>query len=366
MNVSRNIRFGVVGSGWRAGCYLRTASLLGEGCRAVGLAGRNPSTRRELAARWALPDYESATELVEKAAPDFLLVAVQGEASASVLAELMALDIPLLAETPPASSLEALESLWDGAARRKARLQVAEQYWLQPLQQARLAALSEGLIGAPSYAHVSVNHSYHNISLMRKFLGAGFGEADIRAVAHSSPRVAGPGREGPPIVERLESAEHLLGFFDFGEKGRGLFDFEANQHRSWIRSERVVVRGERGELADTSISYLKDFGSPVFGDLKRIQTGGDSDFEDYYLKGIMLGDRWLYRNPFAPARLSDEEISQAAVLAAMGDFAATGKEFYPLAEACQDQYLALLLKEAARSGQPQRAEHKPWAFQCKP
>jgi predicted dehydrogenase len=361
MSAERSVRFGVVGSGWRAGCYLETASLLGGLFAAVGITGRNPATLEGLASRWEVESFADAARLVESAAPDFLLVTVGGGAMAEVLAGLMELGVPLLAETPPASTVEGLESLWREAERRKARMQVAEQYWLQPMQQARLAALSAGLIGESSFAHVSVNHSYHNISLMRKYLGVGFENARIRAASFSAPITEGPGRGGPPAAEKISPVERVLGLFEFEGGKKGLFEFEQNQHRSWIRSSRVAVRGERGEIADGRIAYLQDFRSPVSEELRRDEAGGDGNFEGYHLKGISLGQRRLYANPFAPARLSDEEISQAACLAAMGEYVRSGKSFYPLAEAAQDQYLAIALKEAAAGGVAVVTETRPWA-----
>jgi hypothetical protein len=229
------------------------------------------------------------------------------------------------------------------------------------MQQARLAAVSAGLVGEPSFAQVSVNHSYHNVSLIRKYLGTGFESAEIRATAFSAPATEGPGRGGPPAAERIAPVERVLGLFDFEGGKRGLFDFEQNQHRSWIRSPRVVVRGERGEIADSRVAYLEDFRSPVIDELTREQAGGDGNFEGYCLKGVSLGERRLYRNPFVPARLSDEEISQAACLDAMGDYVRTGRPFYPLAEAAQDQYLAIMLRKAAEGGAPVVAERRAWA-----
>jgi predicted dehydrogenase len=361
MSADAAVRFGIVGSGWRAGCYLETASLLGSGWAAVGVAGRNPATRGALASRWKVRAFASAAELVEGEAPDFLLVTVGGGAMAEVLSGLMELGVPLLAETPPASTVEGLESLWREAGRRKARIQVAEQYWLQPMQQARLAALSAGLIGESSFAHVSVNHSYHNVSLMRKYLGVGFENAAIRAASFSAPITEGPGRGGPPAAERISPVERVLGLFEFEGGKKGLFEFEQNQHRSWVRSSRVAVRGQKGEIADDRIAYLEDFRSPVSEELRREEAGGEGNFEGYHLKGVSLGDRRLYANPFAPARLSDEEISQAACLAAMGEYVRSGKSFYPLAEAAQDQYLAISLKEAAASGAAVVTETRAWA-----
>ncbi len=355
------LRFALVGGGFRSEWYLRTASLIGPGCAAIGLVSRGEEKREVLARKWGIPVYADVRALLDASAPDFLLVAVAGEASARVLGELLPLGVPLLAETPPAASLNELEALWAQSKASGTRIQVAEQYWLHPLQQARLSAVAEGLIGKPSYVHASVNHGYHNISLIRKYLDVGFAPAELRAVDFTAPVLAGPDRAGPPAAERLTRPEHRLALLDFGGERRGLYDFETGQHRSWIRTERLLVRGERGELADSRLVRLRNFATPLYEEFKRIQTGGDGDFEDYHLKGIQLGGRWIYRNPTAPYRLSDEEIGQAVCLYAMKRYIDGGLPFYSLSEAAQDQYLALLLKEAAETGRTLIAERRSWA-----
>jgi hypothetical protein len=149
---------------------------------------------------------------------------------------------------------------------------------------------------------------------------------------------------------------------DFSGK-RALFDFESDQHRSWIRSSRVLVRGERGEISDGRVSYLKDFANPVYQDLRRIETGGEDDFEGRHLKGVMLGDRWLDKNETAPARLADEEIAQARVLIGMKRFADMGVNIYSLAEASQDAYMAQMIRQSIDTGEPVVTETQPWARQ---
>jgi hypothetical protein len=42
-------------------------------------------------------------------------------------------------------------------------------------------------------------------------------------------------------------------------------------------------------------------------------------------------------------------------------FNTTGSEFYSLAEACQDRYLDIKMKEAERSGGEVQAEKQSWA-----
>jgi predicted dehydrogenase len=354
------IRFGVLGSGWRTGCFLRTASLMEGKAEAVGLASRSAEKRASLAAEWNIQCFSSAAALVESVNVDFLLVSVPGSAALSVLADILPLGVPILCETPPGANLGELLAANEAADKAGIRVQVAEQYWLHPMHAARIAAIGSGLIGAPSYAQVSVNHGYHNMSLIRKFLGLGFENAEIRSSSFQSAIVGGPGRGGDPESERLVEKEHELALLDFGGR-RALFDFEADQHRSWIRDSRVLVRGERGELAGETVAYLKDFLTPVRESLRRVETGGEDDFEGRYLKGVMLGDAWLFRNPTAPARLSDEEIAQARLLIGMKDFVERGREIYSLAEASQDAYLALSMKEAARTGKPVLTETQAWA-----
>lgn len=350
----------MLGSGWRSECLLRTAALMGEAVQAVGIVSRSAEKRAALESEWHIRCFDSAAALLDAVAPDFLLLSVSGNATAGVLKDVFSLGAPVLCETPPASSLRELLEVNEAAREAKARVQVAEQYWLHPMHAARLAAIQSGLIGTASYAQVSVNHSYHNMSLIRKFLGIGYENAEIRASTFASSLVGGPGRAGDPETERLFEREHSVALLDFGAR-RALFDFEDDQHRSWIRSSRVLVRGQRGEIADSSVVHLKDFLTPVSQELRRIETGGEDDFEGRHLKGVMLGDAWLFRNPTAPARLSDEEIGQARLLLGMKAFVETGTELYSLAQASQDAYLALMMKDSARTGHAVITHTQPWA-----
>ena len=67
--------------------------------------------------------------------PEFVVTSVPWAASGPLLVELSAQNKPVLAETPPASDLEALIGLWQNLPAN-ARVQVAEQYAFQPLHAA--------------------------------------------------------------------------------------------------------------------------------------------------------------------------------------------------------------------------------------
>ena len=46
-----------------------------------------------------------------------------------------------------------------------------------------------------------------------------------------------------------------------------------------------------------------------------------------YHEGITLGDEWVYRNPFVPARLTDDEIAVATCLERMVAYVEGGPAF---------------------------------------
>jgi hypothetical protein len=58
--------------------------------------------------------------------------------------------------------------------------------------------------------------------------------------------------------------------------------------------------------------------------------------------------------------MMDDEIAIAEALTRMDRYVRTGKEFYSLAEGCQDHYLWLKAQEACRTGRKIKTETQPW------
>lgn len=303
--------------------------------------------------------YRTLDDMLRNTNPLFVLVSVSKSASLAQLNALADREVPVLAETPPAADLEGLNQLYLRTLK-EARIQVAEQYALQPAHAARLVLVQSGKLGRVSQAQVSVSQDYHAMSLIRKLLGLQFENAVIMARRFISPIVAGPTRQGPPTEEKIIEIPQTIAYLDFGDK-LAVYDFATDQHRSWIRSNRVLVRGDRGELNNNRLKYLKDFSTPVTLDLLRQDTGQEGNMEGYYHRGILAGEEWVYRNPFAPASLSDEEIAVATCLAKMAEYAQGGPSFYSLAEAAQDHYLGLMVAQAVAQGTPVRTTFQTWA-----
>jgi predicted dehydrogenase len=348
--------FAIVGGGWRAAFFLRIAEALPERFRVSGVLTRDPARRAAVAAGFGVATPGSLSDLLHDA-PSFVVLATPWPVTPALLRELTDLGVPALAETPPAPDLDGLRALAPLALR--GRIQVAEQYRYQPLHSARLAVARSGRLGQVSQARVSAAHGYHGVDLLRRLLDLDAEPLTITAHRFVSPIVAGPDRSGPPAEERMLDSEQVVAFLDAGDR-LGVYDFTPDQYFSWIRASRVVVRGERGEIVDRSVRSLLDHRTPAVADLVRHDAGQDGNLEGFYHKGYTLGDEWVYRNPFVPARLADDEIAVAACLAGMSDWLEGGPDVCSLADAAQDHYLGMCIDEAALTGRPVTTAGHVW------
>ncbi|MDG5786180.1 Gfo/Idh/MocA family oxidoreductase [Evansella sp. AB-P1] len=358
--MAKQFSFSIVGgAGFRAQFYLRIAKALPERFHISGMVVRNEKKGLEIEQKWNVITYRSVEKLLQHENPDFVVVSVSKTAATEVLIQLGEIGIPTLAETPPAPSLEELLFLHEKLSKTKARIQSAEQYHFQPLHAARLEIIRSGKLGRVNQATISISHFYHGISLMRKMLGIGFEEATIKAMRFESPILSGPNRNGPPQEEKMEMSQRDMAWVQFDGK-LGVYDFTKNQHRSWIRSNHLSVRGERGEIFDRHVNTMIDYKTPLHLDLKRVNKGEEENLEGNYLEGILAGETWVYRNPFAPARLYDDEIAIATALEKMGEYARGGAYFYSIAEASQDHYLGLMIEKAIKTGEAVKAVRQHW------
>ena len=352
------ISFAIVGaSGWRAEFFLRIARELPAMFRVTGLMSRDAAKAENLRRQWDVAAVCDLDELLRER-PQFVVVSVPWSASPPLLRELSKRKMPVLAETPPAPDLAGLSELY--AQTRGARIQVAEQLQFRPLHAARIALARSGRLGRVSQAQVSVAHGYHGINLLRRYLDVSSENVTIRARNFESPIVQGAGRDGLPDAENIVSANQTLAQFDWGDR-LGVFDFTGSQYFASIRASRTLVRGERGEITDDKARLLVDFRTPVAMEFVRRDAGHNDDLRALHHEGITLGDEWIYRNPFAPGRLSDDEIAVATCLQKMSEYIEGGPDFYSLAEASQDHYLSLLMNQAIESGQPVKSQSQIWS-----
>lgn len=352
-------RYAIVGSGWRADFYLTVARRLPERFEVCGLVTRSPEKGQAIEAAWSIPTYRNIDALLAAQSPSFAVVSVTRTAAPELIRELAQRGIPVLTETPPAAELEELIAL-NRLTQQGAKIQVAEQYPFQPMHAARIAVASSGALGTINEAQVSFSHGYHGTGMIRRLLGVTFENARIHAFRFSSQFVAGPGRGGPGETETMLDVPHDIALLDFG--GRlGVFDFAQDQHRSYVRSPRILVRGSRGEIHDREVRRLADFRTPVRSTLTTDMTGLEGNLEGFFIRGVSMGGEWVYVNPFPAARFSEEEVAVATCVQKMSEYAAGGPAFYSLAEASQDRYLDLMISRAITTGEAVSTVTQPWA-----
>ena len=355
----QKVNFGIVGRGWRSEFFLRIARELPDRFEIAGLVTRNEEVGRAIEQRWGIPTFRDIAALAAATSPEFVVVSVPREVAPDIIEQATRLGLPALTETPPAADVESLLRVHrlteDGAL-----IQVAEQYHLSPLLSAQLAIAASGRLGRISYAMVAQCHDYHGVSLLRRALGIGFEDARITASTFDSPLAVGPDREGDPTNDTSVTAHQVSARLDFGDR-LGVYDFADEQYFSWIRKNRIVIRGDRGEIADTEVRSLQDFRTPMLSEIRRVDTGEGGNLEGKFLRGILAGDRWEYTNTFRPGRLSDDELAIAECLVRMSDFVHGGPSFYSVAEAAQDHYLALLIAESVRTGARVQSQKQSWA-----
>ncbi|MDR1288126.1 MAG: hypothetical protein LBK08_10995 [Treponema sp.] len=349
--------FGIAGGGWRSEFFLRTAGELPGYFRVSFVIEPDEKRAAYLKEKWGVRIIGDLEAVDEK--PDFLVLTLPP----SILPEFIVKAVKgghyVLSETFVPADVSIISDLYNNIPDKR-KVQFSEQYWLQPVHAARLAVIKSGLIGTVSQAQVSAGHGYHGISLLRKYLDAGFQNCQIRGKVFANPIVRGPGRQGVPEKREIIEDCQELAVFDFGGKW-GLFDFTEEQYFSAIRGPRVLIRGEQGEIAGHEVRYLQDYRTPLTFTLRRDASGVDGSMGPPHILGYSGGERWYYQNPFGPCSLSDDELALAAVLEGMGSYVKGGKAIYPLEEALQDQYLTVLMKQAFNSGNAIESSTQVWA-----
>ena len=284
-------------------------------------------------------------ELVEKE-PEFVVMAIKRGIVTENLITLFERGIPVLTETPPGEDVEALHQLWDAYQKYQPKVQVAEQYFLQPLYASWYKAICDGKLGEVENINISSLHGYHGASIIRQFLRTGFENCRIYGKRYWFDVTETYGREGMVFDGEVVkcSRDRLTMEFDNGKVA--YFDFsDPAQYHSFIRTRQLTVQGTRGEIDDLTIRYLNAQNIPVTQALRRIDLGvyGNQELSHY---AVMLGEEFLFRTPFINARFNDDEIAVASCMVKMHEYINGGEEFYGMADALQDMYICLKMDEA--------------------
>ena len=355
------ISYCLIGSGWRAEFYIRIAKAVPEVFDLKCVLIRDAEKGRAFAEKFQVKVVNTLDELL-KEEPLFVVLAIKRGTVSDYLIRLFEKKVPVLTETPPGETQEALQELWKAYEIYHPKVQVAEQYFLQPLYASWHKAIEAGLLGDIENINISALHGYHGISMIRWMLGCRGENCTMYGKRYHFQVTETYGRDGMVFDGELFSCprDRLTIEFDNGQVA--YFDFsDPAQYHSFIRTRQLGIQGVRGEIDDLTIRYLTKENIPVTQQLNRIDLGvyGNQEWSHF---AVMLGDKFLYKTPFANARLNDDELAVGSLLLGMADYVNGGEEIYSLADALQDMYLCLKMEEAyAKPYQPVRTETQPWA-----
>ncbi len=342
------IKISIIGGGWRAEFFVRIARELSDIFEIQYVLFRDKQKSALFKQKFGIDTRIKTTlsldELIEDN-PDYVILSLPRSASLKYIEKLFKHKIAILCETPPADGIIELNKLWQLYNEYNGKIQVAEQYFLQPLYSALLNVSKSGLLGDISNINISALHGYHAINIIRNFLGIISENCLIYGKNHNIDVVKTAGREGKCLTGEVLNTVRSRATFEFENGKLAFFDFNAQQYHPYIRTRHINIQGLRGEIDDLIIRYLNDKNETVVQNLYR-EDMGIYNFNGPSHVGIMLGNKYIYKNPFPLARLNDDEIAIATCMEMMKKYVDTGKEFYSFKEALQDSYLAIMLEEA--------------------
>lgn len=353
------IKFAAIGTGWRVQFFLRVALELPEFFEVAAVVEPNEERAKEFAKNWSFPIVKTAEEVNELYKPEFFVLSRTQRLMPELVKDLTDKGNYILAETFVMKSTEELTEFYK-SIKNKALFQSAEQYIFQPLHTARLNVIADGVVGTVSHAQVSAAHGYHGLSLIRNFLNAQFDNCTIKAHTYKMPIIKGPKRKGYEEKEEIIDGTQQFAVLDFGDKW-ATFDFINEQYFSQIRKNRVLIRGERGEIDNKAVRAYIDHKTPFEYDLKAYISGLEGDCASIHTGHISGGAKVYYKNRFGTARISDDEIAVAESLYRMGMYVRGGEPCYSLEESCQDQYLTIMMKKSDEENIEVKTETQIWA-----
>lgn len=354
-------RVGVIGSGWRSTLYLQAAKDLPDEFEIVSMRVRSEEKKARFEQQWGIPVTTSMDEF-KSAKPDFVVDAVnRGDPEKGVpgvyevAVDLISDGIPVLAETPPAESVQQCVDLWNLVQQKNVKMLVAENYFAEPDFAAKLEAAARGYLGDVQTVTVSNTHEYHAISVMRLLLDAQYTPLTVIGKRMDMDLTLTQDKDGSAITDgRTQKVErfHLLLNFDNGKTG--IYDFAIAQYWSAIRSRYFMVQGSKGEIKDDEIWYLDQNNSPRQSRFISNKTA------DGKLINITVDDKVLYENTLL-AKGVGSNLGVTHMMLNMKRYLETGEAPYSFASAMQDTYITRLFIEAGRNPfKPIRSEQMPW------
>ena len=341
----------IVGSGYRALFYGRIARTYPDRFACLFLCrNREKVEKLQSLGMQATQDMED----VRAFSPDLAVIAVS-KADIAHEARIWAEHYPVLTETPAGNTLEKLLDLW-ALHESGARILTCEQYFRYPVLMAGLEAVQSGRIGTPQSAYVSLMHEYHAASILRRMLLTRGEAFELRGVQVPEVLVETDSREGPVLDGHMGRRTRELLFIRYASGKQAVYDFSGVQYHSFIRTRHLTVRGTHGEWNDRML-YRVDENHHI--EEQRLLLQVPERYRCLWTPALQaLQDRDSLRLGMENAQ---DEFAMASMLLDMEAYLQGGPEPYPLWEALEDAYMALLMHRAWKDPwEMVQSEQMPW------
>ncbi|MCR4904233.1 MAG: Gfo/Idh/MocA family oxidoreductase, partial [Butyrivibrio sp.] len=319
-------RFIIVGSGWRAGYYIRIAKALPGVFELCGVLCRSHEKAELIKNEYGVNATTCAEDLC-LLKPDFVVVCVSKSVGSKVAMEWMDRGFTVLMETPAATDMDTLSLLYKKALEGKKAV-VAEQYTRYPQYTAILKLLEKKIIGDVSCVNLSVAHDYHGASLIRAFFGNGTDTGfKLSSKTYSFPTARTLSRYEEFRDGLIESKKRRVATMEFDNGQVAFYDFDSEQYRSPIRKNTLKLQGSLGEIIDNKVYYLDEDNNPRQGTIKIIERIVDRDTDNPNFKRIREIEKIefegevLYTAFFGLSGLTDDETAIARLMKETAEYA---------------------------------------------
>lgn len=317
---------------------------------------------RAVAGRFTGQVYTDVNDLLARERLDTVVIVTPPESHHVMAGATAQHGVHMLIETPLAPTRAMMDTIGDVAARAGVKVEVGENYWRRPVEQLNRQALDAGLIGdvlrVTCFYEMGgpAEMSYHAMSLMRFYAGAGSAGAEVRAFEQRRQVKLDLDDSGRPFNPEVWSLSLVSFSNGVCASNTQISTWSSPLRRSHPRA--VTIEGTAGTIvggrgtpdALYRLGNGKEVGYPLIVDAA---DGAEGSRRYHYDTNSPVEIVFPYAEWPLPSSAStfgiEDDVARARELLSLYRAVTTGAEpEYGIADARQDQELSIAVNEAAR------------------
>ena len=294
----------LIGSGWRSNFYHRVAKELPNLLKISAVVTHTKERASDLKAH-GLNAYSSLADAL-KEEHDYVIIATRSTFYSDMI-ESYERGERIIAETAflPLNQYER-------EALRKIEGFTAEQYPYTPTYASLISASKQ--IGEIDQVMLSSLHNHHAISILRELITLDDIKAEeIEFLNFKSKVVKTGSRSGIELNNEEEEYERKIRLLRFN-RALYIHDFSSNNYHNALLERKAEIRGSKGTLNMDYLLTTDEEGYVVKLPFTRHYDNLNKTSGSPVLSHISLGKDTIYKNPFYPALLNEDEIAIATII----------------------------------------------------